>query len=119
MCSAELAPARVERVRRTPLHNASRECQAQLQGRRGLRRCFFKMGLHQRPGVCRTALQQCAAAPIGRGPCCNAYLCESVGCCMLYSSSSSYKQPKSDKLAKTAPEKAIFSSSGDLRRGMV
>ena len=42
----------------------------------------------------------------------------SLGICGS-SSSSSYKQPKSDKLAKTAPKKASISGSGDLRRGMV
>ena len=37
----------------------------------------------------------------------------------LSSSSSSYKQPKGDKLPKTAPPKGFDSCSGDLCRGMV
>eukprot|EP00964_Phaeocystis_antarctica_P127861 scaffold91568_cov27-Phaeocystis_antarctica.AAC.1 len=75
---AEFALARLERVRRTPQWDCSHRYQAPSQGGRALP-CLVKITVLRRQAV---LLEAILSRPFGRGPCCNASLCQSVDCCM-------------------------------------
>ena len=77
---AEVAPAHLERVRRTPQWGGSGRCQAPLQGGRALP-CLVKIFQHQRHAYC---FQCNAAASIGPGTACTARQGQTVGCWMWY-----------------------------------